>query len=114
MQKQPLLSYLRYFQLYLNYIISHILLQSSESFRKKQKLERELNNMKGIMEGLNQQGAKLSEVMATLRHSTPDLSSGQYKYSHGNKLLVFIVYPILYQIRDEISLWIRRNSADLS
>ena len=73
MEKQPLLPYL---QLYLNYIISHILLQSSESFRKKQKLERELNNMKGIMEGLNQQGAKLSEVMATLRHSTPDLSSG--------------------------------------
>ncbi len=48
--------------------------QSDESARTRQKLEKELSGIQSIVEGLNKQGARLSQTMASLRHSNPDLS----------------------------------------
>lgn len=48
-----------------------ILLQSSESVRTKMKMEKDLAKVKNIMAGLSEEGARLQEMMSTLRKPKP-------------------------------------------
>ena len=51
-------------------VASHFVIQSDESYRDKVKMEKDLARVQNIMEGLNQQGAQLSEIMKKLRRSS--------------------------------------------
>ena len=46
----------------------------SESLRTKEQLEAELTSVQTMIDGLTKQGAKLGEVMTSLRKSQPDLT----------------------------------------
>jgi hypothetical protein len=54
---------------------SHVSLQANNSLRSREQIENEITNIQSVMDGLQQQGAKISQVMANLRLSTPDLTS---------------------------------------
>ena len=54
-------------------------LQSNESMRTKMKMEKDLAKVKNIMEGLSKEGARLQEVMSTLRKGAPGAGLGPGK-----------------------------------
>lgn len=54
----------------------YLLFQSNESLRTKMKMEKDLAKVKNIMEGLSKEGARLQEVMSTLRKGAPGAGPG--------------------------------------
>ena len=48
--------------------------QTTESMKSRMKMERELDKVQALMQGLSQQGTHLQQTIDAMRKSQPDLS----------------------------------------
>ena len=85
-------------QVKLYQVASHFVIQSDESYRDKVKMEKDLARVQNIMEGLNQQGAQLSEIMKKLRRSSSGAAMEHIFQDDGERKFGDI-YPPLWTMK---------------